>query len=353
MAPGMTSGHTTLHGTTASRGLLLAAVLLALAPAEAAAGPRLGWSNGPRWRLPSQRAPECPPGYRRDTGGALAPVRRARCIESGPKGQVPPSAAQPRGPGLPPPRPSIARPAPTPRPAPVPIHVDPPRPAPTSRVPTIAPGDDASDLMRMNQRTCHLLLNQLEVPFAAVAAREAPEVAIPVRLTGPVAGVTFSIPWSDDLDRDHHAIWDCRLVAAFVPIAEFLHAHGVTEVQYFSALRRGKIVRKKPSSQHNVGLALDLLGWRGPDLPLATVEDTYPRGRLRECPRGVGAPGGPVPVGSPPGDLMLALVCQAHARGLFHTMLTPDHDRDHRNHLHLDLKAGQPSPVNPFLSLAE
>jgi len=344
----MTSGHITLHRLT----LALGAALLAMAPGEAAAGPRLGWSNAPRWRLPARRAPECPDGYRRDTGRSLVQVQKARCIESGPKGQVPaaPAAA--------PPRPAVAHQAPTaPRPTPPPVarHDPPPRPAPSpfTPIPTIPPGRDASDLMRMNQRTCHDYLNTLEVPFTAVAAREAPEVAIPVRITGPVAGVTFSIPWSEDPDGDHHAIWDCRLVAAFVPIAEFLHAHGVTEVQYFSALRRGKIVRKKPSSQHNVGLALDLLGWRGPDLPLAKVEDVFPRERLRECPRGLGSPGSPVHTGSTPGDLMLALVCQAHARGLFHTLLTPDHDRDHHNHLHLDLKAGQPSPADPFLSVAD
>ncbi|MBL8969770.1 MAG: extensin family protein, partial [Myxococcales bacterium] len=130
----------------------------------------------------------------------------------------------------------------------------------------------------------------------------------------------------------------------------------VTEVQYFSALRRGKIVRDKPRSQHNVGLALDLLGVRGPSVPLATIEQTYPRGRLRACPAdsaSAGPPGAPVPGGAPAADLFFALVCQAHARGLFHTILTPDHDRAHHNHLHLDLKAGQTSPVDPFISFAE
>ena len=50
-------------------------------------------------------------------------------------------------------------------------------------------------------------------------------------------------------------------------------------------------------------------------------------------------------------DLYLALVCQAYTRGLFHTILTPDHDRAHANHLHLDLKAAQPSPADPFMSV--
>jgi hypothetical protein len=57
-----------------------------------------------------------------------------------------------------------------------------------------------------------------------------------------------------------------------------------------------------------------------------------------------------VPVGARADDLFLALTCQAYTRGLFHTILTPDHDRAHANHLHLVLKAGQSSPADPFMS---
>jgi len=224
------------------------------------------------------------------------------------------------------------------------------------RLPTIGPGLDATALMRMDTATCHAYLEAREVGFVAIDRKQAPEVAIPVRLTGAVAGVEFMIPWSDDPGHDPHAVWDCRLVAAVVPMAEFLREHGVTEVQYFSALRRGKVVREKPRSQHNVGLALDLLGLRGPNLPLARVEDLYPRGRLRACPDRAfapGPPGAPVPVGATVADLYLAVVCQSYARGLFHTILTPDHDRAHHNHLHLDLKAAQASPADPFMSYDE
>lgn len=223
-------------------------------------------------------------------------------------------------------------------------------------MPTLAPGPDATALMRLSPTECLARLDALEVPYVKLERAKVPEVAIPVRLTGAVAGVDFTIPWSEDPERDPHAIWDCRLVVAVVPVAAFLHAHGVTEVQYFSALRRGKIVRDKPRSQHNVGLALDLLGFRGPSVALATVEQTYPRAQLRACPSDTTRPGGlgaPVPAGATAADLFLALVCQAHARGLFHTILTPDHDRAHHNHLHLDLKAGQASPVDPFTSFAE
>lgn len=350
---------------------LAALVLLGAASAEAAGRPRLGWSSAPRWRLPRARAPECPRGYVHERGRSLVQVGKARCIETGPESQVAkassrrPAAAPTPLPGVrDEPAPAPTRPLPGVRDEPVhrDRHADPPRPIDprprpgSGRIPTIAPGPDATALMRLGPAECLARLEALEVPYTRVERSKVPEVAIPVRLTGAVAGVDFTIPWSEDPERDPNAIWDCRLVVAIVPVAEFLHAHGVTEVQYFSALRRGKIVRDKPRSQHNVGLALDLLGVRGPSVPLATIEQTYPRGRLRACPAdsaSAGPPGAPVPGGAPAADLFFALVCQAHARGLFHTILTPDHDRAHHNHLHLDLKAGQTSPVDPFISFAD
>lgn len=343
-------------------GLLGLLLVLGSSGADAAnSRQRLGWSTSPRWRLPPVRRLDCPEGQALARKGSLVPARKARCIETGPKSQVakarPESTPAPGPIGQEPPLPA-RRPA-----APLPgVRDDRPRPQTRPEVaerrpgagpvPTIAAGADASALMRMDRGRCHEYLRAHEVPFVALEHGRAPEVAIPVRLTGAVAGVTFTIPWSENEARDAHAIWDCRLVAAIVPVAEFLHAHGVTEVQYFSALRRGKIVRDKPRSQHNVGLALDLLGLRGPAFALATVEQTYPKGRLRTCPVGAapGSPGSPVPVGAGADDLYLALACQAYVRGLFHTILTPDHDRAHANHLHLDLKAAQSSPADPFMS---
>lgn len=212
--------------------------------------------------------------------------------------------------------------------------------------------------MGMDRRQCHEHLRRHGVAFATVQRGQAPEVALPVRLRGPIAGVEFLIPWSDDPESDHHTIWDCRLVVAMLPLAAWLRDRGVTEVQYFSALRRGSIARAKPRSRHNVGLAIDILGFkRGPGHPLTKVEQHYPRRSLRSCPsardsRRARAPGAEPPPGSsaPAGDLYLGFVCYAYRFGLVHTLLTPDHDRAHHNHLHLDLKTGQASPPDPYFS---
>ncbi|HEY8378335.1 MAG TPA: hypothetical protein VIK91_17685 [Nannocystis sp.] len=337
----MTYPYKVAHLATCG-GLILA--LLAPAPAGAAMGrpSRLGGWNTPRWRLPAVRPPDCPEGYAGDR--PLVHVRKARCKETGPIKQI--QAERDRGPKVAP------RPAPTPAAPTRPPEA--PRPAPWPRAPSpapaVGPSPDATALMAMGAAACHDYLREHEVEFVALSRAEAPEVDIPVRLRGPIAGVVFTIPWSSDLERDPHAIWDCQLVAAFVPIAEWLAARGVTEVQYFSALRRGKIVQQKPRSRHNVGLALDLYALRRGGDPLK-VEDHYPRRRLRQCPApGASGPGAPPPPGAPAGDLFLGLVCFAVERGLVHTLLTPDYDRAHANHLHLDLKAGQRSPADPFVS---
>lgn len=327
----MTSAHRSALATTLS--VALVGALLVPAEVEAAAGDRLGWSNAPRWRLPAARPPDCSDGYAGNR--ALVQVASARCKETGPQGQTAkrPTARPAARPGAHPARPEPAGAAPTWTPA---------APAQTPH---------ATALMAMNATRCHDYLREREVEFIALDRDEAPEVAIPVRLRGPIAGVAFTIPWTTDLERDAHAIWDCRLVAAVVPLAEWLHARGVTEVQYFSALRRGKIVQQKPKSQHNLGLALDLYAVRRGSDAAATVEEHYPRRTLRHCPgpREAG-PGAAPPAGAPAADLLLGLVCLASEGGLVHTLLTPDHDRAHANHLHLDLKAGQDSPPDPFIS---
>ena len=122
--------------------------------------------------------------------------------------------------------------------------------------------------------------------------------------------------------------------------ADKLHIQGAIEVA------RTSFAGSSPPKQHNIGLALDLYALRRGG-EVATVEEHYPRRVLRRCPdpgAGATAPAAPF------ADLYLALVCLADGRGLVHTLLTPDHDRAHHNHLHLDLKPGQAAPADPYTS---
>lgn len=234
----------------------------------------------------------------------------------------------------------------------------PARPGRTAPKPRIT--RDATQTMALSADQCHETLRAAGVPFSVPqppAPGTAPDgkdpdglrdVAQPVRLTGPVAGVRFTLAWSKNPAGDRHGIWDCRLVATMVPLARWLAFHGVTEVRYFSALRGRPGDGAKRRSQHARGLAVDLLGYKTvTSEALVVVEDHFPKGTLDACgtsPRG--------PLGERPDRLYTAFTCFATESRLVHTLLTPDHDEAHHNHLHLDLKPDQESPAKPYVSLA-
>jgi hypothetical protein len=327
-----------------------AAVVLALATASIVVRPVLaaspGWSSRPRWQLPERRDRGCTHGW--DLGDRpVARRARVRCAEP-PRADQRQRRERPRLARIPP-WAFLSRPAaPVPRFVPQPAREPLPDPYPDlPPPPDLEPiaWPDATAIAALDEPSCHAYLRRHTVRFRAMSRREAPEVAQPIRIEGPLMGVHFTIPWSSEPQRDHHAIWDCRLAAAMVPLAQWLARHEVREVHYFSVLRRGAMARKRPRSQHNVGLAIDILAVHriGAAAP-ANVEDHYPAGLLRACP-----PGAAPDVVT---ELWMGLVCHAVRGRLMHTILTPDHDRAHRNHLHVDLQLGQTAPADPFVSLA-
>lgn len=210
---------------------------------------------------------------------------------------------------------------------------------------------DANVAMRLSATACREHLDAAKAVYTPVPSSEAPEVAQPVRVLA-LGGVDFVIPWSADLASDPHAIWDCRLAVAVLPLARWLAEHGITEVHYVSALRRGAIARRKPRSQHNHGLAIDVTAvvhGNAESTPW-DVQSHYPRDRVEQCPATKALAADP-PL-SPASRLLANLVCTAARERSIHTLLTPDYDADHEDHLHLDVKPDQPSPVDPFVSWA-
>src|SRR5262249_23069747 len=88
-----------------------------------------------------------------------------------------------------------------------------------------------------------------------------PGVLIPVRLLGPISGVSYRTDFPDkQRSKVPFEVFDCRLVVALSAWSETLVAHGITEVRIFSAWRppsphfpEGKIATGHPG-----GLAADL-----------------------------------------------------------------------------------------------
>ncbi|HSO31348.1 MAG TPA: hypothetical protein VLT33_02495, partial [Labilithrix sp.] len=169
-------------------------------------------------------------------------------------------------------------------------------------------------------------------------------VAAPARLTGPISGVTFRTLLPEKIRvRSPYEIFDCRLLLALDDFAKLLAAAHVVEVVHYSAYR------PPPAGwsdgpfglRHDGGLAIDVAYFRSSDGSALNVErDFAPRPGERPC-----TPG-PVPRDATSESLALRnIVCGGHQARLFHLLLTPDYDRTHRDHFHLEVTPGASSFV--------
>lgn len=167
----------------------------------------------------------------------------------------------------------------------------------------------------------------------------APGVRMPVRLAGPLHGVVFrtnqkaaaraTTPWE---------IVDCRLVLALDDFAALLATHDVVDVRHYSIYRRPpkRWPADKIGGQHHGGLAIDAARFIKRDGSHLDVLDDF-HGRIGAKTCGPGA--GPHPA-TPAAVELREILCEAVRRRLFHVVLTPDYNRPHRNHFHLELTEG-------------
>lgn len=193
---------------------------------------------------------------------------------------------------------------------------------------------DADAASALEPEECLALLAAWEIPFERVDGAPG-SIRTPIRLTGPVRGVTFRIPWAV---RNGHDVLDCRLGVALAQWASMLAERGIVEVRLFSFYRQG--ARRGVSdpagagrlSQHHFGLAVDA-GWF--ITAAGDVLDVKEHFATTD--------GGPVCDGEADDDraaVLLAVFCDAVRVRLFHVQLSPLHDAHHRNHFHLDLGGG-------------
>lgn len=157
-------------------------------------------------------------------------------------------------------------------------------------------------------------------------------VATPVRLSGPMNGVAFVTPGA----RSVYGTLDCRLALALEELSRVLASHSVAEV-YIDNLYRPRArlpgKRKKPS-QHSYGLAVDVMGFKLVDGRRLVVEADF-QGELGAPPCG---PDAALVEPTEAAVALRTLVCDIAREGIFHHMLTPNYDRAHADHLHLDIK---------------
>jgi len=177
--------------------------------------------------------------------------------------------------------------------------------------------------------SCHQALHQAGIRFVAVAERDAPGVRWPIRLQGPIEGVSFV---AQD-QSPTFAILDCRLAVTLQAWARDLRRAGVRRVEYFSMYRpNATIAGTDTISGHAHGLAIDAARFV---LHSGAVVDV--RGDWEGRKRGQ-APCPTRPDEARPGRLLRTITCSAADRKLFQVVLTPHYNKAHDNHVHLEIK---------------
>jgi hypothetical protein len=300
-------------------GMLSALALAALALGCARRGPRHDYGHGYAWTTPPQQTPLPAGAY-----GWFGPPRGGGGVPTRTAATRPEPEPMPERMALPvvsaAPQPGGAAPAPQPAVAtfrePLPQFT---LAAPAARIASLTAG------------ACLKEVRDRKLPFQR-AREHAQAIAGAVRVTGPIAGVTFvtARPPSE------FGLMDCRLALTLAELAEVVAPLGVTQVYIGSMFRKNARIARRPKrpSQHSFGLAMDIVSLRLADGRLLSPE--------RDWHAQIGdAPCGPKAVLTNPDDKSVTLrnvVCAVARRQLFHHMLTPSADRAHRDHLHFDIK---------------
>lgn len=189
----------------------------------------------------------------------------------------------------------------------------------------------------MSRDDCEAELTTRGIPFQKEEARG---VYAPVRLAGPLRGVTFRT----NLDDEKRAttsweISDCRLVLALDDFAEILAKHDIVDVRHYSMYRppSKSWPEDKIGTRHNGAVAIDAARFIASDGTYYDVLDHF-SGRIDAKTCGPGA----APRKKTKQSLELrAILCEAVAAHLFNIVLTPNYNKAHRNHFHLEVTGAQ------------
>ena len=181
----------------------------------------------------------------------------------------------------------------------------------------------------VREASCHESLRRAGVRFSVIPDRDAPGVLWPIRLQGPVEGVTF-VPQDQS---PVYAILDCRLAATLRAWAPDLRRAGVRRVEYFSMYRPNAVIAGTDTvSGHAHGMAIDAARFVLQSGAVVDVLDDW-EGKKRgqaPCPMR--------PDEGRPGRLLRGIACSAADRKLFQVVLTPHYNKAHDNHVHLEIK---------------
>lgn len=203
----------------------------------------------------------------------------------------------------------------------------------------------------MTASRCREELGRRGVKATPVA--RAPGVLLPVRLPEGAGGVVYRTGAPAHARAESPGdVFDCRLALALADLGAILAAKGVVEARILSAWRPDRRLvapaslagPAAPLLRHPGALAVDVerlgKGPPGEGAPRTWIDVEHDFGGALGAPvcAGAGAPAGQAE--TPAGKELRAVVCEAAARHLFTAILTPNYDRAHKNHVHLELTPG-------------
>lgn len=202
---------------------------------------------------------------------------------------------------------------------------------PFARDPRTTP---AMQIANLAPAACLKALRERKLPIAK--ARPAQGVALAVRLTGPIHGVSFHGPGTQSI----HSIMDCRLVLALESFANVLAKHDVVRVFFGNTYRKGARLpgRRRVPSQHAYALAMDIVWFELENKTILRIDEDY-HGQVGKPSCG---PAAWMSNPSPKSIVLRNILCDVAREGVFHHMLTPNHDAAHASHLHVDIKRKDP-----------
>ncbi len=196
-----------------------------------------------------------------------------------------------------------------------------------------APLNRATHYATLSGAQCSSELTERGVAFEALASARG--VPFPVRFLAPVRGIEFRA-YAAGSKMSVYDILDCRLALALDDLASVWSLHGVTRVLHMSMYRppSGKTwPERKAGQRHGAGLAIDVgtLVFAGGQ---KLVVDTDFGGHLAGAVCGDGAAPNPRTTEA---NLLRLMTCEVVASGSFHVVLTPNFNKPHHNHLHLEV----------------
>jgi hypothetical protein len=173
------------------------------------------------------------------------------------------------------------------------------------------------------QEQCHRELREAGVPFRPQPAHPTP-VPSPVEITGAVDGV-----WLRIIHEDRTLVLSCEMALRLPAIVAVLKRHEVKGIEVMSA------VRDAPrASFHTMGLGLDLARFWTEDGWLSVDPHYEPTPDRETCT-------GPA-TGDRRARTLRAIACALARTRRFSSVLTPNYNDGHRDHIHLDSRPDDP-----------